>query len=86
MVESFQYRMLNTVTQRKSKYKPATINRHVALMKTVYNLAIREDMVLKNPCWKVSMLRENNKRDRIFSIEEFERLLKELPIHRDYWS
>jgi len=50
MVESSQYQMLNTVIQRKSKNKPATVNRHVASMKTVYNLAIREDMVQKNPC------------------------------------
>jgi integrase len=81
MVESFQYRMLNTPSIRKKKYKAATINRMVALMKRAYNLAIREDMVLKNPCWKVSMLREDNKRDRILSAEEFKRLLKKLPSH-----
>jgi integrase len=81
MVESFQYRMLNTMNRRKNNYKPATINRMVALMKRVYNLAIREDMVTKNPCWKVSMLREDNKRDRILSADEFKRLLKELPKH-----
>jgi integrase len=38
-------------------------------------------MVTKNPCWKVSMLREDNKRDRILSADEFKRLLKELPKH-----
>ena len=51
----------------------------VALMKRVFNLAIREDMVLKNPCWKVTMLKEDNKRDRILSGEEFKRALSELP-------
>jgi len=53
----------------------------VALMKRIYNLAIRDEMVLKNPCWKVSMLPEENKRSRILSVAEFERLVKELPEH-----
>jgi integrase len=79
MVESFQDRMLKSKHRFKSKYRPATVNRMVALMKRVFNLAIREDMVLKNPCWKVTMLKEDNKRDRILSGEEFKRALSELP-------
>jgi integrase len=81
MVESFQDRMLKSKHRFGSKYRPATVNRMVALMKRVFNLAIREDMVLKNPCWKVTMLKEDNKRDRIFSGEEFNRLLSELPAY-----
>ncbi len=50
-------------------------------MKRVFNLAIREDMVLNNPCWKVTMLKEDNKRDRIPSGEEFDRLLARLPAY-----
>lgn len=78
MVESFQDRMLKSKHRLGSKYRPATVNRMIALMKRVFNLAIREDMVLKNPCWKVTMLKEDNKRDRILSGEEFNRLLAKL--------
>ena len=81
MVESFQHKMLQTSNKRRVKYRPATANRVVALMKRIFNLAIREDMVLKNPCWKVSMLPEENKRSRILSAEELERLVHELPEH-----
>lgn len=81
MVESFQDKMLKSKYRFGSNYKPATVNRTVALMKRVFNLAIREDMVLKNPCWKVSMLKEDNKRDRVLSGEEFNRLLAELPAY-----
>jgi len=81
MVESFQDKMLKSKHQFNSNYKPATVNRMVALMKRVFNLAIREDMVLKNPCWKVSMLKEDNKRDRVLSGEEFDRLLTQLPAY-----
>jgi len=79
MVESFQDKMLKSKHQFGSNYKPATVNRMIALMKRVFNLAIREDMVLKNPCWKVTMLKEDNKRDRILSTGEFKRLLAQLP-------
>jgi hypothetical protein len=46
---------------------PATVNRMLALMKRIYNLAIREEMVERNPCFKVAMLLENNKRDRVMT-------------------
>ena len=81
MVESFQYKMLTTKSLHGKNYKPATINRMIALMKRIYNLAIREDMVLKNPCWKVAMLPEDNIRDRVLKINEFNRLIQELPDH-----
>jgi integrase len=79
MVESFQDKMLKMKDRFGSNYKPATVNRMIALMKRVFNLAIREDMALKNPCWKVSMLKEDNKRDRILSPEEFDRLFGVFP-------
>ena len=57
------------------------MNRMLALMKRIYNLAMREELVDKNPCFKVSMLPENNKRDRVISHEEFQKLLSYLPAH-----
>jgi len=81
MVESFQEGMLERDYRRGRKYLRATVNRIVALMKRIYNLAIREDMALKNPCWKVTMLPENNKRDRTLSVEGFNGLIRELPDH-----
>jgi integrase len=81
MVESFQHKMLETKNRKGQKYRPATVNRMIALMKRVFNLAIREDMALKNPCWKVAMLKEDNRRDRILTPEEFGQLRNELPEH-----
>jgi integrase len=78
-IETFQDRMLETPCKRGRPYKPATVNRFVTLFKRVYNLAIRDDMVEKNPCWKVPLLPERNIRDRIVSPEEFETLQNELP-------
>jgi len=82
MVEEFQHGLLKGRTNIRNKpLKPATVNRIIALMKRIYNLAMREELVDKNPCFKVSMLPENNKRDRVLSHEEFKRLISHLPEH-----
>lgn len=78
-IEAFQDLMMKTKSKRGRPYKPATVNRFVTLMKRVYNLAIRDEMVEKNPCWKVPLLSERNARNRIVSLREFEVLKKELP-------
>jgi len=59
---------------------PATINRELGAMKAAFNLAIREwEWCRDNPVSKVSMEKENNKRDRWLSFEEEEQLLKVCP-------
>ncbi|MCL4501960.1 MAG: site-specific integrase [Deltaproteobacteria bacterium] len=47
----------------------------------MFNLAVRDELMEKNPCWKVKMLREDNARDRVLSPEELARLLFHLPRH-----
>jgi len=78
-IETFQDRMLGTPSKRGRPYKPATVNRFTTLLKRIYNLAIRDEMVEKNPCWKVPLLPERNVRDRIVSPIEFEILKNQLP-------
>ena len=65
------------VKRRKDGVKPATINRELASMKKAYNLAMKEwQWVSENPVLKVSMERENNKRDRWLRVDEEARLLE----------
>ncbi len=80
-IELFMEKMLKTKSKRGTPYKNATVNRFVTLMKRIYSLAMRDEMVEKNPCLKVSLLPERNVRDRIVSPGEFEELKKELPQH-----
>ncbi|MEQ1845347.1 MAG: tyrosine-type recombinase/integrase [Nitrospira sp.] len=57
--------------------KPASINRELANLKKAFNLAVREwEWCRENPVSKVSMERENNKRDRWLSFEEEAQLLQ----------
>lgn len=55
---------------------PATINRELANLKKAFNLALREwEWCHMNPVSRVSMEKENNKRDRWLTEEEASRLL-----------
>lgn len=65
----------------KTKVSPASINRETQVMKRIYNLAVRDGFVNKNPCWKVQRLKESNKRDRVITHNEFQRLVGALPLY-----
>jgi len=80
MIEAFQHNLLKRRCRRgKKPYAPAATNRFLEIMKRIYNLALREDMVEKNPCLKVSKLPENNRRDRVIYHAEFKALIAALP-------
>ena len=81
MVEKYQHQRLQEPTRYGKPRSTANVNRTIAVLKRMFNLAVREELADKNPCWKVKMLPENNARDRILSVEELERLLTHLPPH-----
>ena len=65
------------VMRRLAGATPATINREMALMKHAYSLAVREwEWTRDNPVKKISMEKENNKRDRSLTDEEEKKLLE----------
>ena len=57
---------------------PATVNRELALLKTMFNRAIESGKAERNPVVKVKLLKENNARCRILEPEERERLRAEM--------
>ena len=57
--------------------KPSTINRELAALKKAFNLARREwEWCRDNPVSRISLEKENNRRDRWLSPDEEERVLK----------
>ncbi len=80
-VEEYREKRLLQTHYRGTTYRPASINRELEVMRRIFNLAMREDKVEKNPCWKVTRLPEKNARDRVLSGEELDKLLKDLPRH-----
>jgi excisionase family DNA binding protein len=76
MIERFRQQRL------KSGKARSTINRDLALMKKMYNVAINEGLVTDNPVRKVKFYSEaDNVKEQILSPEEEERLLAAAPGH-----
>jgi integrase len=61
--------------------KIATINRDLALLKHLFNYAIRDGGLEKNPVSLLKFEKENNARDRVLSPEEFEQLQSHSALH-----
>ena len=72
------------VNERLKVVARATVNRELAFLKRVFNVAIRDGLDIRNPVSRIPMLKENNERVRFLSQEEQARLLSELrhPKHK----
>jgi integrase len=83
LVEAYKQKRLNEPSGRTPQFltKPATVNRELACLKTIFNKAVKNGKAERNPVQGVKLLRENNERDRILSSEEYVQLLAESPDH-----
>jgi site-specific recombinase XerD len=61
--------------------KIATINRDLAVLKHLFNFAIRDGCLKKNPVGKVKFENEDTARDRALSPEECEQLQSHSALH-----
>jgi integrase len=61
--------------KRSEEVKPATVNREIALLKHMFNLAIRWEMASSNPMKDVRLFREEPFQEYVLSPEEITRLL-----------
>jgi len=84
LMPSFGHRNLDEITpflieahkqQRVARVKPATVNREIALLKHMFNMAIRWEKAEKNPMRDVRMFREEEFQYRVLTPDEIERLL-----------
>lgn len=84
--EFFKEKHLSEITPELiEKYKlkrtadgvsPATVNRELACLKTLFVKAIEWEKAERNPAAKIKKLRESKPRERILTVEEMRRLLK----------
>ena len=83
MVEAYRQKRLVSPSGRspKNPTRPATVNREIACLKTIFNKAMKDGRAERNPCQGVKMLRENNERDRVLTPEEYTRLMAHCPAH-----
>jgi integrase len=86
-IEQYRAWRRETTSRRGRPVTPACINRELACLKRMFNVARKGLIVLKggvpaeNPVASVSLERENNTRDRVLSREEFDRLMAVAPMH-----
>jgi len=64
----------------KAGYKPATTNRNMALVKYIFSLAEKWEVIENSPARGVSKLEENNIIERYLSAQETDNLLRELKL------
>jgi site-specific recombinase XerD len=73
-VQAFQAELVH------AGHKPASVNRYMALVKYIFSLAERWEVIDKSPAKGVSKLEENNHKERYLTQEETQRLLHELTV------
>jgi len=66
----------------KEGYKPGSTNRYMALVKYIFTLAEKWEVIEKSPARGISKLQENNIKERYLSAKETENLLKELKLSK----
>ncbi len=86
LVEAYRQKRLKQPSGRTGKSRgdltaPATVNREMACLKTLFNKAIRSGKAERNPVQGIKLLKENNERNRVLSAEEFARLPAACPEH-----
>lgn len=74
-VQAWVRRRRKELTPRGTPYKPASINRRLATLRRLFNLAQRDGRTRAQPVPKGTLLTENNKRTRILEAHEEEALL-----------
>jgi integrase len=81
LIEAYRQTRLQEESCRKHATRPATINREIACLRHMLNLAEQEAKIDAVPFKRMKALKENNIRNRILSAEEYERLLAACPPH-----
>jgi len=80
LISEYQTKRMGEKSYRGKTTKPATVNREIACMKSMWNQATLNEKLEKNPTRGVKFLQENNERDRILSSEEWERYKAKCPL------
>lgn len=71
LVEGYKAKRKTDVTVRGTKVTEATINREIALLKTIFSMAVEWGRIDKNPLARVKKFKENHQKDmRILKDEE----------------
>ena len=71
----------NLKAKLTEKYSNAYVNRFLACLKTIFNLALKNNLLVYNPMKAVKMMKEDNYKIRYLTQDEEIRLFQHLPEH-----
>lgn len=76
MIAECRDSLLSGTTRQSEKRSPSTVNRYIAILSHVFNIAIQEwQWIDENPVAKIRKPKESKGRDRYLSTDEINRLL-----------
>ena len=85
LIPRFGARRLDEITLRdvqtyhaliRQSHSPASANRHLSVLSSLFGCAVRWDILTKNPCGGVSKFTENNAQQRFLSLDDIGRLYR----------
>ena len=71
LIEDYRHHSLSQLNYKKQTNKPATVNREMACLKTIFSKALKNGKIEKNPSLTICQLKEENERNRVLSPEEW---------------
>jgi len=79
MIEQFKAKLIPELS-------PASVNRHLALVKTIFTKAIEWGKIEKSPAAKIKLLQESNQRTRFLTESEEEKLKAVMATDPESWA
>lgn len=73
-IERFKQSRISLLTQHDTVRKPATVEREMSVLSSLFSMAVRNDFIDYNPCSRVKRLRFDNVQDKILRREDEQRL------------
>jgi len=75
LINQYRDQRSNQLSRRKKTIKPATVNRELACLRHMFLLAERDKIIENMPFKEIHLLDEDNKRNRLLSQTEYEKLI-----------
>jgi site-specific recombinase XerD len=79
VITEYQAKRLREMSYRGKLTSPATVNREISCLRTIFNKAILDGKLEKNPTRGVKLLRENNERERVLTFQEWQKYKAKCP-------
>ena len=80
-IDSYQKLIERYKIKRTTEIKPATVNKELTALKTLFNRAIDWNYLIENPLNKVKRLRIAEKEFRFLTLDEIDKVLASCPVH-----